>query len=314
MALQDEFRARHPEWQHCDVPFSNAQAARLVATWRAMLDSQNGRDVDDCAPGTLTSFLRGVPELAPPGRLLIIGAGTGVELAEARTLGWDAVGTTLGPMNVAVAAERGISIDFGDFHTSAYPTGSFDAIVARQVWEHSWSPFMFAIECARALRPGGRVALETPNCEEFIYASDVIHHVFCPTPFQGARLLEKAGFVDVAVYDGTRGGARFDGESAHRDDVGGGSLMFTGTRWTQADAERVNPLVRQLTSQSIDAAVSAPATSDRTQAIAAIYREELGREPDAAGLKHYVGSALDVGAIRAVICSSDEARAKRGER
>lgn len=205
-------------------------------------------DVDESQPGAMAAFLGALLSYLPPaGRMLIVGCGTGEEISDAQSLGWKVDGITLAPMNVAWAAEHGIAEVFEDFHFSSFQTGIFDAIVGRQVWEHSWAPFIFAIECARLLRPGGKLILETPNCKDFIYNSSTVHHVFCPTPYQGARMLEKAGFVNVTALDGTDGAMRpFPDE--HRDDVGGPHVIFTGTRWGKSDSDKVNPMVREMTS------------------------------------------------------------------
>ena len=42
-------------------------------------------------------------------------------------------------------------------------TGAFDAVVSLQVVEHLWEQPRFVGECARVTRPGGWVALSTPN-------------------------------------------------------------------------------------------------------------------------------------------------------
>lgn len=310
MTRQDDFKRRHPDWTHRDVPFGSEQGERLSAAWRLMLDSQNGRDVDDILPGGMTHFLRmnGLNE-GQGKRLLILGCGTGEELVEARALGWVVDGITLGPMNVVVAKEQGIEVAFEDLHFSSFATGHCDAIVGRQVWEHSWAPFLFAIECARLLKPGGKLALETPNAANYTYESATIHHVFCPTPFQGRKLLEKAGFIDVLALDGSAGPpVPFSDEDfghEHRDDVGGGNIVFTGTRWSVKDSERVNALVRQMTDAGGDS---------RELSIEAMYREILERPADRAGVAHYATSRLTLDEIRAALKNSPEAHAIRQHR
>ena len=44
-----------------------------------------------------------------------------------------------------------------------FPDGPFDAVVSLQVVEHIWEQPRFVAECARVTRPGGWVALSTPN-------------------------------------------------------------------------------------------------------------------------------------------------------
>jgi SAM-dependent methyltransferase len=250
MTKQDEFRRRHSGWQHKPVPWGPQQDDRLLSAWRTVLESQNGHDVDESQPGAMTRFLQALGSMLPaPGRMLVVGCGTGEEVLEARALGWQADGITLAPMNQAWCAEQhGLDVRFEDFHFSSFQTGSFDTIVGRQVWEHSWAPLHFALECSRLLRPGGTVVLETPDCARFIGDRWDLHHVFCPTPFQGVSLLEKAGFTGVKALDYSTGSlVPFADE--HRDDVGGPHVVCIGRRWTKADEHLVNPIVREFTSR-----------------------------------------------------------------
>ncbi len=250
MTKQDEFRRRHPDWKHKPVPFETDHEQRLTNAWRAVLESQNGHDVDESQPGGMTRFLAAVAGVLPaPGTMLIVGCGTGEEIVEARALGWQVDGITLAPMNQAWCAEQhGLTVRFEDFHFSSFATGSFEAIVGRQVWEHSWAPFHFAIECARLLRPGGAVVLETPNCLQFIGDGWNVHHVFCPTPHQGAQTLLKAGFPDARAFDYSDGSLKPFADE-HRDDIGGAHVVFTGRRWTDAETNKVNPIIRDLTTR-----------------------------------------------------------------
>ena len=250
MTKQDQFRRRHPDWKHQAVPFGPTEAGRLIDAWKAILETQNGRDVDEAHPGDLARFLTALSSRLPdrPGSMLIVGCGTGEEIIDARSLGWDVQGVTLAPMNQAWCKEQhGLDVDFEDFHLNNYCGRQFDVLVGRQVWEHSWAPFIFAIECARVLKPGGKVILETPNCRDFIYESSTVHHVFCPTPYQGCRMLEKAGFVDVVSLNGADSLLPFVDE--HRDDVGGSKVTFIGTRWRPSDEAKINPTIRAMTSR-----------------------------------------------------------------
>jgi len=46
-------------------------------------------------------------------------------------------------------------------------TGALDVVVAAQTVEHLWDQDRFVAECARVLRPGGRLVLTTPNRRTF---------------------------------------------------------------------------------------------------------------------------------------------------
>jgi len=149
LTKQDQFRRRHPDWKHQAVPFGPTEAGRLIDAWKAILETQNGRDVDEAQPGDLARFLTALSSHLPdrPGSMLIVGCGTGEEIIDARSLGWDVQGVTLAPMNQAWCKEQhGLDVDFEDFHLNNYCGRQFDVLVGRQVWEHSWAPFIFAIE------------------------------------------------------------------------------------------------------------------------------------------------------------------------
>jgi 2-polyprenyl-3-methyl-5-hydroxy-6-metoxy-1,4-benzoquinol methylase len=54
-------------------------------------------------------------------------------------------------------------------------TSSVDVVTAMQVVEHLWEQPRFVRECARALRPGGRVLLTTPNRLTFPASTNTFH-------------------------------------------------------------------------------------------------------------------------------------------
>jgi SAM-dependent methyltransferase len=48
-----------------------------------------------------------------------------------------------------------------------YPADSFDAVIMSHVIEHVPHPRELLTECARVLKPGGRLVMLTPNAESF---------------------------------------------------------------------------------------------------------------------------------------------------
>ena len=72
-----------------------------------------------------------------------------------------------------------------------FPSGSFDAVLCSQVFEHVFSPAEFLLEINRVLRPGGCLVLTVP----FVWDEHEQPHDFARYSSFGLRaVLEKAGF------------------------------------------------------------------------------------------------------------------------
>ncbi|WP_372987687.1 methyltransferase domain-containing protein [Marinobacter sp.] len=89
---------------------------------------------------------------------------------------------------------------------------SFDVIMAGELIEHLEDPISFLDECFKALKPGGRLILSTPNPNSFIerlltlmlsrrffYTSE--HVMLIPQRWL-IRIMEMKGFVNVRLVSG----------------------------------------------------------------------------------------------------------------
>lgn len=106
----------------------------------------------------------GIPEHS--GRsLLDVGCGIGNFLQQAQRAGWRVAGLDLSPSVAAYAREqRGLDVKSGSIEsTTSFPPASFDVITMFGVIEHLANPDASAKECARLLRPGGVLILQTPS-------------------------------------------------------------------------------------------------------------------------------------------------------
>jgi 2-polyprenyl-3-methyl-5-hydroxy-6-metoxy-1,4-benzoquinol methylase len=101
------------------------------------------------------------------GRLLDVGCGNGERLELLKQLGWSVKGIDLDRPAVEAAREKGLDTDCGDLKSMNYPADSFDAVIMSHVIEHVPHPRELLTECARVLKPGGRLVMLTPNAESF---------------------------------------------------------------------------------------------------------------------------------------------------
>ena len=99
--------------------------------------------------------LAGLPEGA---RVLDMGAGAGETLALLRERGFDARGIDLEP--------RADTVERGDFLRTAFPDGSFDAVLSQCAFFVSGDPRAALREAHRLLRPNGTLLLSDVFFEE----------------------------------------------------------------------------------------------------------------------------------------------------
>jgi SAM-dependent methyltransferase len=139
-------------------------------------------------------------DLSAVGALYVLdagcGEGYGAEMlrAQAKTL----AALDYDPTTVAHVRRSypGVLVVRGNLVQLPYASRVFDAVVSLQTIEHLWDQQAFVAECARVVRPGGRVLLATPNRLTFPPGN------ICHTrEFVAAELLEElsAGFGEVEL-------------------------------------------------------------------------------------------------------------------
>jgi 2-polyprenyl-3-methyl-5-hydroxy-6-metoxy-1,4-benzoquinol methylase len=95
------------------------------------------------------------------GRLLDVGCGSGELLVRMRDLGWKVAGVELDARAARVARARSGATVAGSL--VELDAAAFDAVVLDHVLEHLPDARSTLGACARVLRPGGRLAIATPN-------------------------------------------------------------------------------------------------------------------------------------------------------
>ncbi len=135
--------------------------------------------------------------------ILEVGCGGGALLRWLAEQGFAAKGVDILPEAVEAARELvpGAEILLTDAGALPFADGSFDRIIAHHLIEHIPEPPLALAEWRRVLRPGGRLAIGTPNR---LYASPRIFddptHVSIFDPPGLAAALGQAGFEVEKIY------------------------------------------------------------------------------------------------------------------
>jgi SAM-dependent methyltransferase len=129
-----------------------------------------------------------------------------------RALGWKAEGLDFDPAAVQSARERGLTFHLGGLAEQRFPDQAFDAITMSHSLEHVHDPVGWLEEARRILRPGGRLALATPNSRSVLHGWFGAHwfsldpprhlHLFNRDALSSA--LRKAGFARLRVFTSIR--------------------------------------------------------------------------------------------------------------
>lgn len=139
------------------------------------------------------------------GRILDLGCGTGANLEAYARLGLRVVGVDLS-FRAARYASRSGAVTVADATRLPFPAGSFDAVLAFDLFEHLPDDRAAFAEAGRVLRPGGMLLLTVPACAGLFGSHDrALHHVRrygCADLLRAARA---AGFAQprhVGYYGG----------------------------------------------------------------------------------------------------------------
>lgn len=146
------------------------------------------------------------------GRLLDVGAGSGWLVEHMNGLGWQAEGLDFDPQSVASARARGLVFHQGGLPQQNFAAASFDAVTMSHCIEHVHDPLAWLVEARRILRPGGRLALATPNNAslghatfgESWFALDPPRHLHLFNYASMTTLMRRAGFTRFRIFTSIR--------------------------------------------------------------------------------------------------------------
>jgi SAM-dependent methyltransferase len=137
---------------------------------------------------------------SPDSRILEVGCGGGAFLAFLEDRGHQAVGVDMLPeaMEAARQLARTSEVKLGDACSLPFPDASFDCLVSQHLIEHLDDLGQALAEWRRVLKPGGSLAICTPNsrypCPSLFYDSSHVH-IYDPEELRGA--VTTAGFEAV---------------------------------------------------------------------------------------------------------------------
>ena len=154
-------------------------------------------------PNWIRTFTRRLGEIGKyqkPGKALDIGCGPGFFLEAAQAKGYDVYGLDPSDYIVKVAREKfGDHIQHGVIETANYSANEFDLVVAFDTFEHIYRPLEWLESIRHILKPGGLIAMTTPDPTSLLarisrrgwVSYKLPEHVFYWSPVTVRRALEK---------------------------------------------------------------------------------------------------------------------------
>ncbi|HUP27090.1 MAG TPA: class I SAM-dependent methyltransferase [Chloroflexia bacterium] len=201
----------------CGLLYSNPRwkTEHLFGRYTTDFWQQYADKISRTAPDETTNLDRWYPYLSTlgpvrqMGRLLDVGCATGEFLVAAKAQGWEVYGVETSPIAAGRAEQAaGASIHVGTLESAPYEDSWFDAVTLWDVIEHVQSPMSYMQQAARLVRPGGLVALTTPNIRSAAFKllgpkwwvvgpNDHIYY-FAPRTMQ--RLLTRCGLKIYVMH------------------------------------------------------------------------------------------------------------------
>ncbi|HEX8775518.1 MAG TPA: class I SAM-dependent methyltransferase [Pyrinomonadaceae bacterium] len=148
-----------------------------------------------------------VPALAP-GRMLEFGCASGLFMHSMAALGWKVEGIEFAEKAAAEARSLGYPVHAGALEDAPEPEERYDLVVGWMVLEHLHDPVKALSKLHSWTRPGGWLAVSTPNVGslEFSLFKDAwlaLHlpnHLYQYTPETITRVLERGGWQVREVF------------------------------------------------------------------------------------------------------------------
>lgn len=187
---------------NCSLVYVNPQedSARLLKGYEEVIDPEY-IETEKYRKLILFAHLKKIEQWKTKGKLLDIGCFAGYFLSLAKKNGWKPYGIEPSVWARKIAKKHGALIIGKDIGATKLPRDFFDAVTLWDVIEHLPNPKKIILKIYNSLKPGGIIALATPNvdslfakilgakCPFFIRMHLVL---FSPQTLQ--QLLEDCGF------------------------------------------------------------------------------------------------------------------------
>jgi ubiquinone/menaquinone biosynthesis C-methylase UbiE len=149
---------------HCDLYQKNHvfKADQYDLDYQTSRGYVNGRRRKLRTAAVRLSRIAGLLDTAQP-KLLDIGCSLGYTVEAGSRLGWDAHGVDINDEMVDLCQKRGLNCRRVSEDGLPYPDDCFDAVTAWHVIEHVPDVLETLREWSRVLKPGGILAMETPD-------------------------------------------------------------------------------------------------------------------------------------------------------
>lgn len=193
-------------------PQFSPQALAKIYTANASYFEHYQDDSTQAAQARRQSFLveiRRLKQLTSPGSILDLGCSGGFFL---KALGpsWQRIGVDIDPHAIKFAKKllgQKARLFNQQFEKINFPKNSFDVVILRGTIEHLPNPKTILKRIFPILKPGGLLALNTPNIDSFcarLYRRnfrmiDPIHHIWYFSPSTIKRILNQIGFQVKAI-------------------------------------------------------------------------------------------------------------------
>lgn len=143
-----------------------------------------------------------------PGRMLEIGCASGAFMHRMAVKGWEVEGIEFSLQAARNALDMGYHVHAGSLEIAPEPRQPYDLIVGWMVLEHLYDPILSLQKLARWIRPGGWLAISTPNAaalefclfKDYWYALQLPTHLYHYTPKTLRKVLERSGWRMERIF------------------------------------------------------------------------------------------------------------------